>query len=482
MGILQSLSSRFQVRRLQVTDPWPRRQWHAPFSWVARPQGAPDIDSNAEGEALRRWRRRAVDIVIAVGVVLHLPALILFLAGEGPPFDWPTRIVIITGYCASIALALLRRMDHEIRTWLLIAFLYLVALLGSASFADGPYVRSLPVIAPVVAIVLIGVRAATIVTVLSACVLMLAPFLRWVPGVSRVLGGPSDQATFPLGIILLQGLALTAVMLFVMTLVERFYRFLLTSLASERRAAFELTAATQRLEREIEERRHLEHEIARVADEERRGLGHEVHDGVCQQLTGALLRCQALELRLERGIPPTRSELDALSSLLGETIHEARAVAQGLCPLAPRPDALAPALRELAVRAHRMSGVPCEFHAAGDVLVRNPGTAQHLYRIAQEALSNAVRHARASRIRIELRGADDGLRLKVQDDGVGLPDHLRAAGLGLRTMTFRAQALEGELVIEPAEGGGTRVACHVPRATCFPPSDRHAAIPVGSAI
>ncbi len=221
---------------------------------------------------------------------------------------------------------------------------------------------------------------------------------------------------------------------------------------------------SERLENEIQERRQLERDVARIGDDERRHLGSEVHDGVCQQLTGALLRCQAMELRLEQGASPTSAELGALSSLLGESINEARAVAQGLCPLEPSPEALAPALRGLARRTHSLSGVPCEFIAAGDVRVADPAAAQHLYRIAQEALSNSVRHAHASRIAVELRGSGDGLFLRVEDNGVGLAGTVPSSGMGLRTMAYRARSLEGKFKIEAAPGGGTIISCRVPRS------------------
>jgi signal transduction histidine kinase len=443
-------------------------------------RGRRAIHVTPEDEALRQWRRRAADIVIAAGVVLHLPAVILFFSGYSPADGWPARITLITSYGLTVAVALLRHIDHETRTWVLLGSLWLLAAVGVVVLPQGPYVRALPVVAPVLAIVLIGVRAARIATVISLAVLMFGPFLRWVPGLPGVLGA-DEHAHLPLEVISLPGLALTAQMLVLMTLLEGFSRFLLASLAAERLATAERTTAQKRLENEIEQRRRLEHEIARVTDEERRRLGNDVHDGVCQQLTAALLRCQALELRLERGAPPSVAELGALSSLLGEAIHEARAVAEGLCPLDPAPDALPPALRDLARRTQRMSSVSCEFHASGDVVLRNAATAQHLYRIAQEALSNAVRHARASRITVELSGNDEGLHLRVQDNGVGLPSDLRPGGMGLRNMAFRAQVLEGELIVEPAAGGGTCVSCRVPRTSCFAPGHPQDASPAGRA-
>ena len=143
-------------------------------------------------------------------------------------------------------------------------------------------------------------------------------------------------------------------------------------------------------------------------------------------------------------------------------------MAQGLCPLEPTPDALAPALRALARRTQQSSGVACGFHATGDVQVTDPALAQNLYRIAQEALSNAVRHSRASLISIDLDGGGGSLSVSVEDDGVGLPPVIPPGGMGLRTMSFRAQIVDGQLVVEPASGGGTRVSCRVPRQAGAP--------------
>ncbi len=419
-------------------------------------------------DALREWRRKAANITFSVVLALHAPALALFLAGFGPPGLRPIRTVVVAGFLVVLSAAFLRQLDHRVRVWTLLAVLYAIAFLGVIVFPAGPWIRALPIAAPVLTIVLIGVRSARIAMGVSAGVMMLGPVVAGVPAVTRLLG--VDRNSLPsIGHTWLQGTALTADMVVMMILLERFYGFFWQTLAAERRGAAERMTATRKLEREMRERRRLEHEIARTGDEERRHLGQEVHDGVCQQLAGALLRCQALELRLEHGNAPSLTELGALSSLLGDTMNEARAVAHGLWPLEPAADALAPALRALTRRTQRMSGVRCEFAASGDVLVPNAATAQHVYRIAQEALSNAVRHAHASRVSIDLRGTDDALLLKVEDDGVGLPAAIPAGGMGLRTMAFRAQLVEGALAVEPAQCRGTRVCCRVPRTACVAP-------------
>ena len=433
----------------------------------------------AEGEGLREWRRKATDAVLVAAVLLHLPALILLF--EGPRFPPYITGAVVASFLVVAGGALLRQVDHRIRAWALLAWLYLFAFLGVIAVPDGPYVRVLPVLAPMLALGLVGEPSAKVAMLCSTGLLISAPSLHSMPAVARLLA-PDRGTPLPTSLGWLQGLGLTAAMFILMILAERFYAYLLNSLAAERRASTEWTAARQKLESEMEERRRLQHEIARIGDDERRALGQDIHDGVCQQLTGALLRCQALELRMSRGTPPSPGELRTLSSLLGDAIHEARGVAQGLCPLEPTPDALVPALRELAARSQEMSGVQCSFLSTGEVVIPHTASAQHLYRLAQEAVSNAVRHAGASCITIELRGTPDGLLLEVKDDGVGVPSSLRPGGMGLRTMAFRARILEGRFAVGRAPGGGTRVSCHVPRGAFAGAEQVNEAVQQGSAI
>jgi signal transduction histidine kinase len=421
---------------------------------------------DGDSEALRSWRRDAADVVILAAVLLHLPSILLLAVGDhGPAFT----VVALAAYGVSVVIAVLRRMDHAVRVWILLVVLYTMSTVGAVVYPDGPYLRALPMTAPLLAIALIGVRSARLAAVVSAVVILVAPFLHWAPGVARALGAEPGSPPVPTGTLLLQGVALTGEMLILVFLLARYYGFLQGAVLAERRARHEWTAVSRRLEGEIGRRRRLEHELARVADDERRNLGSEIHDGVCQQLTGALLRSQAIERRLERGAPPDATELAALSALLADTMNEARGVAQGLRPLEPTPEAFVRAVRELARQAEQTSGVPCGVRATGEVEVPNPATAQHLYRITQEALSNAVRHADARRIHMELEATHGGLELRVEDDGLGIPAGGGTGGLGLRTMAYRAQLLDGELFVEPAPAGGTRVICRVPLAACASP-------------
>lgn len=200
--------------------------------------------------------------------------------------------------------------------------------------------------------------------------------------------------------------------------------------------------------------------IEAIASEQRR-IGQEMHDGLGQELTGLALSARALANRAARERDAIADDLNQLASLATSCIHDARLIVQGLSPLTDADGNLDAALQALAQRSS-LSGTPVRFHARHDaplnieLKVRN-----HLYRIAQEAVQNALKHAGATGIDIELGYGQDGLRLEILDDGRGLPvDHPNGAGLGMRTMRFRASAIGARLLIgRRADGTGNSVVC-----------------------
>jgi signal transduction histidine kinase len=435
------------------------------------------VELSAE-TALRNWRRRAVDAFMVCSVVVYLPGVILLMGGYGPPITWTMHLLVYTCYSIVLSAAFFRIVNHRIRLYVMIAVAYFTAIAGVVAY-PGPFMRALPVALPIIGLVLAGVRFGRLTTMVSVLVILFTPLLTTLPVLTRNLRSSSFQSVESAGLMLVQGAALTAMLLALTVLLERFHGFLENALIDQHRAAtdierkvFELTQAHNHLASEMDERRKMEREVTRIADEEKRRLGIEIHDGVCQQITGALLRCEALARRVGRNHPLTANDIAALSSLLEEAIDEAHGVARGLCPLELRPDAIEAAMRTLTRRMQRTTGVQCHFIATGDVRIPNPTTAHHLYRIAQEAVSNAVRHARAHRIKVELHGIVNGIRLQVEDDGDGLPRDLPSAGMGLRTMACRAHLLDGEFTVTPAPKGGTRVCCLVPHGSLANPDDR----------
>ena len=407
-------------------------------------------ESAAVEAALVAWRGKAANILLAVSAAVYLPALVLLRLGYGPPVSLLVRNLCFTAYFVIAATALFRRVESRTRLCAYFLASYLVVALANLANYRGPYAKVGLVAQPILVLVLCGSTAARVAILASATILASAPFLRVMPGVARALALDLARTAGPSQLVWFQAAVLAALLAILWILLDRFHLFLLGALAAQCR--------------EMRARQLLEREIAGIGDRERRRLGQDLHDGVCQQVTAALLRCQALERRLERGGSVSDTDFAPLSSLLADTIDEAHNIARGLCPLEPDPEALAPALRALTKRMQELAAVRCECMTAGDVRVADPDVAQHLYRITQEALSNAVRHAKASRIRVEFRGTDSELTLQVEDDGAGLPVELPASGMGLRTMRYRARILEGELTVAPAAGGGTRVTCRVPRS------------------
>jgi signal transduction histidine kinase len=177
------------------------------------------------------------------------------------------------------------------------------------------------------------------------------------------------------------------------------------------------------------------------------------------------LSLRALATRAARSHQPEADDLDALAKLAAHCIEGSKNIVQGLSPLQDAGGNLASALDALARRAS-LSGTPVRFRAVGAALpVVRAEALDHFYRIAQEAVQNALKHAEAGGIDIELRTTESDMRLSVTDDGRGLPvDVSLRQGLGMRTMQFRAIAIGGALVLEPRHGGGTAVSCAAPLA------------------
>lgn len=434
-------------------------------SHAREPSGADPKRERSEGPevdvALLAWRRKATDVLLIAAATVHLPLVVLAMLGRAGPLPQVEKDIGFAAYVLTAAAALMRRVDYKTRLWVFFLAGYAAIAVTNLASANGPYAQVGLVTLPILVLVLRGAPAAKAAVVTSVTILVAAPLIRGLPGVALRLTVDPTQPSNAHGVDWFRAGVMAAFLFAMMILLDRFHGLLLETLT-------ERIAAQRKMKHEMDERQHLERAIASVSDGERRRLGHELHDGACQQFTAALLHCQVLRRRLQSGELLLDDDFQALSSLLGEGIGEARNIARGLCPLDPDPEALAPALRVLTKRIHEMGTARCEFITAGDVRVADPAMAQHLYRIGQEALSNAIRHAHAGRIAVELRGCDGELNLVVEDDGTGLPPELPTGGLGLQTMAYRARMMDGDLTVSPGSGGGTRVTCRVPRSCGTP--------------
>jgi len=178
---------------------------------------------------------------------------------------------------------------------------------------------------------------------------------------------------------------------------------------------------TVALTEEMEKREGLEREILEIGERERRRIGHDLHDGVCQHLTATAIAAEVLREELEGKHLPQAAAADRLVSLVEEGINLTRTVARGLAPVEMEEDSLMTALRELAKTTSDLLRIDCRFECLDPVMIPDASTASHLYRIAQEAVTNAVKHGRATAVTIRLSASEEGLNLSITDNGAGLP-------------------------------------------------------------
>lgn len=214
--------------------------------------------------------------------------------------------------------------------------------------------------------------------------------------------------------------------------------------------------------RETTERKRLEKVILEGAAQEQSRLGRELHDSLGQDLTGISLMARTLARRLAKRGGPEAEEARRIAEAAAGAVEHARALAAGLIPSALVSNGLPAALAELAARAERLFGLACAVRCPAS-LPRLPDIALiHLYRIAQESLTNAAKHGRARRALIEVLAARRALELRVTDDGAGLGAVPETGGMGLAIMRHRARMLGGTLELRRGKLGGAVVSCRVP--------------------
>jgi two-component system sensor histidine kinase DegS len=221
---------------------------------------------------------------------------------------------------------------------------------------------------------------------------------------------------------------------------------------------------------DVSEHKRLERRLMVLRSEEERRLGYTLHDGLGQELSGILYLGRRLVNRLRGAGREETSEANEVLELVKRCIESVRDLSKTLRPIGEEPDALTRSLRELATKTRETAGVDCALEERGSVLLFERDVAEHLYRIAQEAVNNAVRHSGAKEIRIRLSQGDDETILEIEDDGCGMDTaRLRAErssgrdpeSLGLSIMEHRAELIGGRFRISSRLGAGTTVRCAV---------------------
>ncbi len=223
--------------------------------------------------------------------------------------------------------------------------------------------------------------------------------------------------------------------------------------------------------RDITERKRLEREILEISDRERRRIGHDLHDGLCQHLAGIELMSQVLEQKLTPQSRDAAKRAGQIAKNVRAAIGQTRSLARGLSPVTLESEGLASALHELAVNTEKLFNVKCRFDGDPRVSVHDHAIATHLFRLAQEAVSNAIKHGKARRISIHLKAGPGRIHLAVNDNGRGFPRKSpKSTGMGLRIMQSRMGMIGGTLAIERNAGGGASVICSAPYNST-PPSN-----------
>jgi len=221
---------------------------------------------------------------------------------------------------------------------------------------------------------------------------------------------------------------------------------------------------TAMLTNEIQERTRLQKELLETSERVQRRIGNDLHDGLGQHLTGTALAGQVLGQKLAGRSLPEAAEANHLVELIQEAIELTRTLARNLHPIEIQAGRLADNFQELAANASDRFKVSCQFeyHQAAPLPdVNDVNVATHLYRIAQEAITNAVRHGKARHINVCLDSTADEIVLTIIDDGIGLPENARNGnGLGLRIMAYRASMIGATFNIERLSSlSGTCVTC-----------------------
>jgi len=237
------------------------------------------------------------------------------------------------------------------------------------------------------------------------------------------------------------------------------YRHHLEELVQTRTA--ELTRANEKLKQEIEGRKHLEKEILNISEREQRRIGRELHDSIGQQFTGIAFMMKVLEQKLASKLPDEATDAEEIKNLVNQAMDQTRGLARGLQPIDLDSGSLDAALQELVNTTERMFGIRCDLNFNEFVSIDDAETATHLYRITQEAITNAIRHGQARNIKVEFAYVDGKGILTIENDGVDFPGRsdTKDTGMGLQIMDHRADIIGASLEIDKAPEGGTIVTC-----------------------
>jgi signal transduction histidine kinase len=327
----------------------------------------------------------------------------------------PWQVVVI----GTLAVLAIGAVDTRIEPQLSSAFFYLLPVLLVTRHA--------------------GTRTSIVFSVLATVVSLYADLVTAEPNVPKFL--PYSNAALRFGVLMVAVWLVTSLRRLNESLEERVHD------------------RTARLEDEVKARLKLERRILDARESEQARIGQDLHDGLCQQLVATAFSAALLQRSLEERSAPEASDAERIAKSIDDSIGQARDIAKGLHPVPLEEEGLETALRDLARSTSKHTGIRCVSEVSGKPSNLDKAVAIHLFRIAQEALNNAVKHASAARIVISFSTSGDDFELTVEDDGGGIDRSARGGGMGLHIMDYRARAIGAELDISLGKDGGTRVRC-----------------------
>jgi len=214
--------------------------------------------------------------------------------------------------------------------------------------------------------------------------------------------------------------------------------------------------------RDITARKNLEREVLESTGREQQRIGRELHDSLGQELTGLSYLAKSLSQKLAATDNPQAETAQTIASGIQRALGEVRSAVQGLVPVEVDAAGFMVALEKLAAQTQAHCGIACRIDNRDPVRVDDNVLATHLFRIVQEAINNAVKHARARQIVVRPESLNGTLAVTVEDDGIGIAEHARQnGGMGLRIMQYRAGVIDAALDVHSTDAGGTAVVCLV---------------------
>jgi len=412
-----------------------------------------DIANEVDG-ILDAWRARALNILLIVLSVRIVLPEVACLAGYGIVAPWPFRLACIA-LCGVLVLdAFLFRVKFRWRTYAMLIDVVVIGVLqlwmGQLA-GDGRATLLLP---PFLSLILIGPRTGW--AILVVCAALFAGILQLTGTGETSIPYPPTETGGSFRYWGLMWLVWVEQAVLLMLLLSLFMQRIRRTMINERQAL-------RQLEKSCAERQRLAQEVDRLGTMERHRLGAEIHDGLCQHLTAIHLNCATMEMRAHDSDRIELPEFKRIHGLVEEAITMAYDVARDLCPVDLDPDALVPALEQLCRKAQERYDLVCTLMADPKLTVGDPECALNLYRIASEAVTNAAKHAKCKRIKVELTREFGVLLLCVTDDGCGLAaESVSKDGLGLAIMAYRAELIGGTLEVGNVFGSGCRVTCRAP--------------------